>query len=183
VYNGFLQALVGLYDYAEAADDATARTLFQRGEREAYAWMPTGDTGAWSLYAAGGRESDLGYHRLVRDFLEAMCARVEKELYCAMAERFTEYMHERTRLNWLSVTPLRKGKLTKVRFSMSKVSTVNLVVRRNGRVVGTFGPLLLGRGAQQFTFTPSQKGRIELELEAKDYISHYTRIYKTVEVR
>src|SRR3712207_8505286 len=35
VLNAFLQALVGLYDYAEAADDDEARELFAEGERQA----------------------------------------------------------------------------------------------------------------------------------------------------
>ena len=41
----------------------------QRAARE----VPAFDTGAWSLYSRGTvtHESDLGYHTLLRDFLEA----------------------------------------------------------------------------------------------------------------
>ena len=40
------------------------------------------DTGAWSRYSAGGAESDLGYHRLVRDFLRSLCERTKTATYC-----------------------------------------------------------------------------------------------------
>ena len=69
VLNGFLQSLVGLYDFAAATKDRRAQRLFKTGDRAARREIPRYDTGAWSLYASGGAESDLGYHRLVRDFL------------------------------------------------------------------------------------------------------------------
>ena len=69
VLNGFLQSLVGLHDFADATGDRRARRLFRDGDRAARREIPRYDTGAWSLYSLGGNESDLGYHRLVRDFL------------------------------------------------------------------------------------------------------------------
>jgi hypothetical protein len=128
------------------------------------------------------RESDITYHRLVRDFLEGMCARVERQLYCSMAERFTAYMHERTRLRWLPSGRLRAGRPARIRFTMSKVSEVDLTVRRGGRIVAFVDGGLLGRGVHELVYTPPRRGTIELELEAKDYISHYTRLRKTVDV-
>ena len=50
----------------------SARASAGRGRR-----CPGADTGAWSRYSAGGAESDLGYHRLVRDFLRSMCERTK----------------------------------------------------------------------------------------------------------
>ena len=73
VLNGFLQANTGLYDFAQLTGDAEARRLFKAGDRAARREIPKFDTGAWSLYSLGGRESDLGYHRLVRDFLDNLC--------------------------------------------------------------------------------------------------------------
>ena len=67
VFNAFLQSLVGLRDFAVATGDASARTLFADGDREARAELPRADTGAWSRYSIGGAESDLGYHKLLRD--------------------------------------------------------------------------------------------------------------------
>ena len=77
VLNGFLQSLVGLYDFADATKDKRAQRLFRTGDRAARREIPRYDTGAWSLYASGGSESDLGYHRLVRDFLQSLCDRTK----------------------------------------------------------------------------------------------------------
>ena len=72
IINGFVQSLVGLYDFAALTGDATARSLFDAGDLAARKEVPTFDTGAWSLYSRGSsqHESDLGYHKLLRDFLD-----------------------------------------------------------------------------------------------------------------
>ena len=56
------------------------------GDRAARREIPRYDTGAWSLYASGGAESDLGYHRLVRDFLQSLCERTKAGAYCGRGE-------------------------------------------------------------------------------------------------
>ena len=53
VINGFVQALVGLYDLGKIAGDADAQALYVEGERVARRELPTFDTGAWSLYSRG----------------------------------------------------------------------------------------------------------------------------------
>ena len=52
--------------------------------RRARVEIPTYDTGAWSLYSRGAitRESDLGYHTLLRDFLANLCDRTAAPEYC-----------------------------------------------------------------------------------------------------
>jgi hypothetical protein len=75
VVNGFVQALNGLDDFAVLANDAEARALFGAGEAQLRVELPSFDTGAWSLYAKPGGESDLGYHKLLRDFLLGLCQR------------------------------------------------------------------------------------------------------------
>ena len=66
VINGFLQALIGLYDLAKYGGDADAQALYAEGERVARREVPNYDTGAWSLYSRGSseHESDLSYHQL-----------------------------------------------------------------------------------------------------------------------
>jgi hypothetical protein len=91
VLNGFLQSLVGLYDFAQASGDPTAGALFDAGNREAQREVPHYDTGRWSLYTRG-LLSDINYHRLVRDFLRSLCDRTGAGVYCATAERFTRYL-------------------------------------------------------------------------------------------
>jgi hypothetical protein len=76
VLNAFIQALVGLHDYAGLANSDTARALFAAGEAEARLEVPRYDTGAWSLYDQS-TESDLSYHTLLRDFLSHLCDRLQ----------------------------------------------------------------------------------------------------------
>ena len=53
VLNGFIQSLIGLYDYARISGDPRGTALFQAAEPQARAEVPTYDTGAWSLYSRG----------------------------------------------------------------------------------------------------------------------------------
>jgi hypothetical protein len=76
VLNAFIQALVGLHDYAGLANSDDGRALFAAGEAEARLEVPGYDTGAWSLYDQA-TESDLSYHTLLRDFLSHLCSRLE----------------------------------------------------------------------------------------------------------
>jgi hypothetical protein len=85
VVNGFTQALNGLHDFAALAHDAEGQTLFATGEAQLRAELPGFDTGAWSLYARPGVESDLGYHRLLRDFLRGLCGRLTDDVRRAAA--------------------------------------------------------------------------------------------------
>ena len=55
IINGFVQSLVGLYDFAALTGDATARSLFDAGDLAARTEVPTFDTGAWSLYSRAAR--------------------------------------------------------------------------------------------------------------------------------
>ena len=182
VLNGFLQSLVGLYDYAEAADDDIARALFRSGDRRARQEVPGHDTGAWSLYSAGGNESDLGYHRLLRDFLQSLCDRTSANPYCSTAERFTRYMKERTRLEIRRATAPRRGRTATVTFSLSKISCVTLRIRREGKLVSSV-TRVLGRGTKSLTWVPRRRGTHTVQVQAVDLVSHYTREERTVEIR
>ena len=132
IINGFVQALNGLYDFAAFANDAEGRALFAAGEAQARVELPTFDTGAWSLYQPG-KESDLGYHELVRDFLRALCKRVpDPALYCTEADRFTAYLRQPPVLALKSTFALAR-KPSKLVFTLNKVSTVTLTVLRKGK--------------------------------------------------
>jgi hypothetical protein len=80
IVNGFTQALNGLHDFAALAHDAEGQALFAAGEAQLRSELPGFDTGAWSLYAKPGVESDLGYHRLLRDFLRGLCDRLTDDV-------------------------------------------------------------------------------------------------------
>jgi hypothetical protein len=79
IANGFTQALNGLHDFATLANDGEGRALFSAGEAELRVELPAFDTGAWSLYAKPGAESDLGYHKVLRDFLRGLCDRLTED--------------------------------------------------------------------------------------------------------
>jgi hypothetical protein len=79
IANGFAQALNGLHDFATLANDGEGRALFSAGEAELRVELPAFDTGAWSLYSKPGAESDLGYHKVLRDFLRGLCDRLTED--------------------------------------------------------------------------------------------------------
>jgi len=79
ILNGFIQSLVGLYDYTQLTGDPLGEQLFAAGDAEARIEVPHYDTGAWSLYDQFS-ESDLNYHELLITFLQNLCTRTSKSL-------------------------------------------------------------------------------------------------------
>jgi hypothetical protein len=77
ILNGFIQALVGLYDYTSITKDPRGLALFEAGDTEARAEVPHYDTGAWSRYDQF-TESTLNYHELLSEFLQHLCQRTRK---------------------------------------------------------------------------------------------------------
>jgi len=85
VLNGFTQALNGLHDFGALANDAEGRALFAAGEAQLRAELGKYDTGGWSRYALGGRDADVSYHTLARDFLRNLCERLTEDAARAAA--------------------------------------------------------------------------------------------------
>ena len=85
VLNGFTQALNGLHDFAVLANDAEGRALFAAGEAQLRDELGQYDTGGWSRYALGGRDADVSYHTLARDFLRNLCERLTQDAARAAA--------------------------------------------------------------------------------------------------
>jgi len=77
ILNGFIQSLVGLYDYAALTKDPLGLRLFEQGDAQARLEVPQFDTGAWSLYDQY-EESNLNYHELLTEFLHHLCERTSK---------------------------------------------------------------------------------------------------------
>jgi hypothetical protein len=77
ILNGFVQALVGLYEYTSITKDPLGLALFEAGDSEARAIVPLYDTGAWSKYDQFG-ESNLNYHELLAEFLQHLCERTSR---------------------------------------------------------------------------------------------------------
>jgi hypothetical protein len=79
VLNAFTQSLNGLHDFAALANDAEGRALFAAGEAQLRGELPEYDTGGWSRYSLGGRDADVSYHTLARDFLRNLCQRLTED--------------------------------------------------------------------------------------------------------
>jgi D-glucuronyl C5-epimerase C-terminus len=166
ILNGFVQALNGLFDFATLANDPDGRALFAAGEAQARAEVPLFDTGAWSLYEPG-RESDLGYHQLLRDFLRGLCKRVpDPKIYCTEANKFTAYLRQPPVLT-LQSTSARLKKPARVIFTVNKASTVSVTLLRRGVAVFSRSARF-GYGRRGFAFRPRKRGALDVRLRAID---------------
>lgn len=166
IYNGELQALIGLQDVARISGSRRARRLFGLGEPVARRSVRALDTGAWSLYSAGGAESTLGYHRLVATFLRGMCMRTGTRTYCAAGRRLARYVKEPPRLVLRGQRKPYARRRTALTFTLSKVSAVVVQVRdRRGGVVLARG-MRLARGRHRLVWVPRRVGRHKLRIVA-----------------
>jgi hypothetical protein len=184
VINGFLQALIGLYDLARYGGDADARALYEEGERVARREVPNYDTGAWSLYSRGSseHESDLSYHQLVTSFLHNLCTRSQEPVYCDTELKFTQYQLEPPVLS-LATATLRGGKLGMVKIRLSKISRVRLVVSRNGRVVYAKPTVTVGHGTPALSWqVPRKAGEYAVALTATDLAGNVGTAEGTIDV-
>jgi hypothetical protein len=180
ILNGFIQALVGLYEYTAITKDPLGQQLFEAGDAEARTIVPFYNTGAWSMYDQFG-ESDLNYHELLTEFLQHLCERTRKgppiaptntpiagdQLYCTTAASFTADLHTPPVIALLSKT-LPAGARAGVQMSLSKVSTVTLSVRHGTTVVWT-NTALVERGKPKLLWiTPAKGGTFSVTLTATD---------------
>jgi hypothetical protein len=184
ILNGFIQSLVGLYDYARLAKDPEGTALFQAAEPEARAETPTYDTGAWSLYSRGTstHESTLSYHDLLEGFLANLCDRTQIAVYCTTAEHFVAYKSVAPKVTLYSKR-LRGGRYGRVRFDLSKVSTVTLQITRGARTVEArpFGSV--GYGKRTFGWqVPRRAGTYTVVLRATDLAGNPASASTTVRV-
>jgi hypothetical protein len=166
ILNGELQAVIGLRDTATLLRSRRARRLYVRGERVARPAVRAFDTGAWSLYSQGGRESTLGYHRLLGDFLDGLCRRTGARTYCATGRRFARYVREPPRVHLGRLRGIRPRRATAIAFTLSKISRVSVQVW-NRRGVELRRDLMLARGRYSVRWVPALRG------------SHHVRIVAT----
>jgi hypothetical protein len=180
IVNGFTQALNGLRDFSVLANDPEGRALFAAGEAELRAELPEFDTGAWSLYARPGVESDLGYHKLLRDFLRGLCDRLTEDrardapgtpdpaLYCDTAQRFTADLTTKPKVAVVApAKALRAKRAASVAFTLDKVSVVTITMVRRGTVVLSRSARL-GRGRHRVSIRPAKAGALLVRVRAVD---------------
>ena len=168
VINAFLQSVIGLYDFAQLTGDQRAQSLYASGEAQARVETPRYNTGAWSLYSQS-RESDLGYHKLTRDFLQRLCDRLGTAVYCDTARAFTDQLSQAP-----SVAPLtrriRGGKPAQLKFRLSKISRVGVTVLDSRGRTAFSTSAVVGYGDRFFTWTrtPTKAGTYTLRISATD---------------
>jgi hypothetical protein len=173
VLNGFLQSLIGLYDYAKISNDQEAWQLFEAGDRAARIEVPRYDTGAWSLYSLGEGEANLDYHKLVRDFLQRLCDRTQTEVYCATAQRFTSYLRQPPRVAFDGRPRAHRKRAATVPVWISKVSCVKVAVYY-GRRLAFVKQYVFTRGQRSFSFVPHSSGGYRVVVDAKDLAGNRT---------
>jgi hypothetical protein len=167
VLNAHLQAVIGLYDFAQLSGDPRAQALYESGVAEARVAVPRYDTGKWSLYSLE-RESDLSYHELVTTFLGNLCKRTGEGVFCDAATRFEEYLGVAPSIR-RTTRRVRAGKPARIAFSLDKISRVGMTIMdARGRTVFATSAVV-GRGARYFTWSsPAKAGMYTLRLSAKD---------------
>lgn len=160
IFNMFAQALDGLHDYSDLANDQNGRDLFEQGLVAARVEMPKSNTGAWSLYSEGGAESNLNYHQVLTEFLGRLCEDTNKEaLFCDLNAKFAADLKTKPVIS--GVSKKVRGKRVYVRFTLSKVSTVT--VRASG---GGSSTAIVARGKR--TFSVARSGSSAVTITARD---------------
>jgi hypothetical protein len=197
ILNGFIQSLVGLYDYTAITKDPLGQSLFEAGDAEARAIVPSYDTGFWSLYDQFG-ESDLNYHELLTEFLQHLCERTRKgppiapsttpaapiagdQIYCTIAQRFTADLTTPPAIALLSKT-LPADARAGVQLSLSKVATVSLTVRHGASVVWHNTATVEGGKPKLLWITPAKGGSFSVTLTATDLAGNVASTSGTIVV-
>jgi hypothetical protein len=184
ILNGFIQSLIGLYDYERLSKDPDGTRLFAAAEPEARFETPSYDTGAWSLYSRGTstHESTLSYHDLLEGFLANLCKRTKVDVYCTTADHFVAYKSVAPQLTVHSKT-LRGGRYGRVRFELSKISNITLTITRAGKVVESRPFGAVGYGKRTFGWqVPRRRGTYDVQLSATDLAGNGTSAATTVRV-
>jgi len=165
ILNGFLQSVVGLHDLARISGNAGARRAYRHGEGAARRAVASYDTGAWSLYASGGRESTLDYHRLVQGFLDGLCSRTRRRVYCDSERRFGRYLAEPPRVRLAVLRRTRVRRAQSLTFSLSKIARVAVSVR-GPRGTALKRAVTLPRGEHRMAWLPPRRGAYRVRLTA-----------------
>ncbi len=168
IFNAFGQSLIGLYDYGRLAKDPVATQLFQQAEPEARREMPYSDVGDWSRYSFRGRESTQEYHELLREVLQGLGRRLGLTgPYCLRAIRYRDYQTAPPKLTLRLPPQTRPKRMMRVRFSLSKLSVVELRIFKGRRMafkkLATFR-----RGSRAFSWRPKSAGDYRVRIAAKE---------------
>jgi hypothetical protein len=180
ILNGFIQSLVGLYEYTKLTGDPVGQQLFEAGDAEGRAEVPHYDTGAWSKYDQSS-ESNLNYHELLAEFLEHLCEKTGKgepltpttgqipgdDIYCTTAKRFREDQKTPPVIALLTQN-LRTNERAGVQLKLSKISSVSMVIKLGAKPVWVNNVTVEGGRPRLLWLTPSKAGIYSVTLRARD---------------
>jgi hypothetical protein len=180
ILNGFIQSLVGIYEYTKLTGDPVGQQLFEAGDAEARAEVPRYDTGAWSMYDQSS-ESNLNYHELLAEFLEHLCEKTGKGepltpttgqipgdgIYCSTATRFREDQKTPPTIALLTQT-VRTSERAGVKIQLSKISNVSMTIKLGEKTVWTNRVTVEGGNPRLLWATPSKAGVYGVVLRAID---------------
>jgi len=159
VLNAQLQTIVSLQDYATQTGDQTAVNLAARLQAAAAGLLPRFDTGYWSLYALGGGEAPLGYHKYVVRLLTILVRRTQDPTLATYAQHFGDDLREPPVVKEgpgpgaIYPSP-QDGYRDYARYAIwvSKRSTVRLQIARAGK------PVVVSRGWHSIVWSPGRIG-------------------------
>jgi hypothetical protein len=180
VINGFLQSLIGLYDYAQFSGSKVAARLFALGDSEAQAALPSFDTGGWSLYQPGVEDS-LDYHELVTQFAQQLCDRTHARVYCRTAARFEADLKTPPPLALLT-HHAKRGVSELVSFRVARPAHVGIVIVRGTQTV-FLTSASFSHGVHTFSIPGLKRvGRYAVRLDATDLAGNFNRITSWLQV-
>jgi hypothetical protein len=193
ILNGFIQSLVGLYEYTKLTGDPVGQQLFEAGDAEARAEVPHYNTGAWSMYDQSS-ESDLNYHELLAEFLEHLCEKTGRgepltaaapppatrperheqavpipgdSVYCTTAKEFRE--DEKTPpVVELLTKNLKTSERAGVQIELSKISSVSMSIKLGEKMVWSNSATVEGGKPRLLWVTPSKAGLYTVVIKARD---------------
>jgi hypothetical protein len=166
ILNGFLQSVIGLHDLARISGAARARRAYRSGEGAAQKAVEAYDTGAWSLYASGGKESSASYHRLVHGFLAGLCSRTRRRVYCGAERRFGRYLIEPPRIDLAVQRRSRTKRRVPIAFALSKIARVTVKVTGPRGGTALRRTMTLARGDHHLSWTPRRRGAYRVRVLA-----------------
>jgi len=186
IFNAFFQSLIGLYDYGRLAKDARATALFQLAEPEARRQVALSNVGDWSRYSFRGRESTQEYHELLREVLQGLGRRLGVGgIYCDYATRYRGYQIDPPKLAFLGPAEAARKRVARVRFSLSKLSVVEIRIFKGRKRVLT-RLATFRRGSRAVLWRPKSAGAYRVRIAAKELRTGRSlrgRISATVPVR
>ena len=159
VLNAQLQTIVSLQDYATQTGDQAATNLASQLQTAAVGLLPRFDTGYWSLYALGGAEAPLDYHKFVVRLLTTLSKRTQDPTLTTYAQRFSDDLREPPVVKAGpapgAIYPWPQDgyrDYARYVFWVSKRSTVRLQIAHAGK------PVVVSRGWHSILWSP---GRID----------------------